>query len=55
VLGHSNLAITQVYVKTVAEEPEDPGLAAAEDAFLPKGGKRRRVKKPTTEQMPLIK
>ena len=53
-LGHSSLAITQVYVKSVGEDREDPGLAAAEAAFLPKGGKARRVKKPAGEQMALL-
>lgn len=51
VLGHSNLAVTQVYVRSVAEDPADNGLAAAEDAWLPKGARRRRVKKSAGEQM----
>lgn len=52
-LGHSSLAVTQIYVHSVAMDPEDQGLDAAEQAFLPKGGKRRRAKRSAGEQLPL--
>lgn len=50
--GHSSLAVTQIYVQQVLEDPEDPGGAEAAQELLPKGARRRR-KKPAGEQMAL--
>ena len=41
-LGHSSLAVTQIYSQEVLEEPEDPGGEAAARALLPTGKRRRR-------------
>jgi len=35
VLGHSSIAITQIYADTVADQPQDPGAAAAAAALHP--------------------
>lgn len=51
-LGHSSLAVTQVYSQTVLEQPEDPGGEAAAEALLPKG--RRRKRQPVVEQRKLL-
>jgi len=51
-LGHSSLAVTQIYSQQVLEEPEDPGGEAAAEALLPKGRRRRR--KPAAEQGKLL-
>lgn len=52
-LGHSNIAVTQIYSETVLEDPEDPGGDAAAEALLPKGARRRRKESPG-EQMELL-
>ena len=41
-LGHSSLAVTQIYSQTCLEDPEDPGGEAAAEALLPKGPARKR-------------
>lgn len=51
-LGHSSLAVTQIYLMTVLDDPEDKGAAAAVEALMPKG-KRRRRREPAPEQMPM--
>lgn len=53
VAGHSSLAVTQIYVQEVLEDPEDPGAAAAAAELLPKGLRRRRRRKEAAEQMAL--
>lgn len=53
-LGHSSLAVTQVYTQTVLDDPVDQGGQGAADELLPKG-KYRRKKKPAGEQLPLVK
>lgn len=53
-LGHSSLAVTQIYSTTVLEDPEDPGGEAAAMALLPKGKKRRQRKEPGAEQGRLL-
>jgi len=52
-LGHSSLAVTQIYSTTLLEDPEDPGGQAAAMELLPKGGRRRR-KGPEIEQGRLL-
>ena len=52
-LGHSSLAVTDIYLRTVHEDPEDPGGQAAAEALLPRG-KRRRQRKPAGEQSKLL-
>ncbi len=54
-LGHSSLAVTQVYTQTVLDDPVDQGGQAAAEELLPRGGKYRRKKKPVGEQLPLVK
>ncbi|TEU13007.1 MAG: hypothetical protein E3J25_06445 [Anaerolineales bacterium] len=49
-LGHSNLAITQIYIKTVLEDPEDPGGQDAADELMPSQRRRRPKKPPPPEQ-----
>lgn len=49
VLGHSSIAVTQIYADKVLEDPEDPGLAAAAAALRP-GQRRRRLAKPKPAQ-----
>jgi integrase len=53
VLGHSSIAVTQIYADRVLEDPEDPGLAAAAAALRP-GQRRRRPAKPKPEQPSLL-
>ena len=53
-LGHSSLAVTQIYSTTVLEDPEDPGGEAAAMALLPKGKRRRRKREPVAEQGKLL-
>jgi len=53
-LGHSSLAVTQIYSTTVLEDPEDPGGEAAAAALLPKGRRRRRKAAPDAEQGKLL-
>lgn len=52
-LGHSSLAVTQIYCQVCHEEPEDPGGSAAAEALLPKGEMRRR-RRPAGEQERLL-
>lgn len=52
-LGHSSLAVTQIYSQTCLEDPEDPGGKAAAAALLPTGDVRRR-RKPAGEQGTLL-
>lgn len=49
-LGHSSLAVTQIYVESALTNPEDRGGQAAADELLPKGRVRRK-KKPVGEQL----
>jgi integrase len=42
-LGHSSLAVTEIYVHRVLQDPEDPGAADAARALMPT---RRRPSKP---------
>jgi len=42
--GHSTLAVTQIYVQEVCEEPEDRGGDAAAMELMPKGKRRRKAK-----------
>jgi integrase/recombinase XerD len=49
-LGHSSLAVTQVYTMTTLDDPVDVGGQAAAESLLPKG-KVRRKKKAVGEQM----
>lgn len=51
-LGHSSLAVTQIYSQVVLEDPEDPGGEAAARALLPKN-RRRKPAKPKQEALPL--
>lgn len=51
--GHSTLAVTQIYVQEVCEDPEDRGGQAAAMALLPKGSRRRRTE-PAAEQGRLL-
>jgi len=53
-LGHSSLAVTQIYSQQVLEDPEDPGGEAAAQELLPKGRRRRRKREPLAEQMTLL-
>jgi site-specific recombinase XerD len=53
-LGHSNLAVTMIYTKSVLEDPEDPGGDAAARALMPKGKRRRRKKEAAGEQGRLL-
>jgi hypothetical protein len=39
--GHSSLAVTQIYVQRVLEDPEDPGGEDAAHELLPKGAEGR--------------
>lgn len=48
--GHSSLAITDIYTRTVLEDPEDDGLQDAAAALLPSQSRRRRQKPPPPEQ-----
>lgn len=41
-LGHSSLAVTQIYIQTVCTDPRDPGGQDAASALLPKSGRRKR-------------
>ena len=50
-LGHSSLAVTQIYSQTVLEDPEDPGGDAAADALLPKGPRRPPRPQPKQERL----
>lgn len=52
-LGHKNIATTQIYVDTVVVDPVDEGGNAAARFLMPKGGKRRRAKEAPGEQLPL--
>jgi len=52
-LGHSNVATTQIYTQQVLDDPADPGADAAAAALLPKG-KPRRKRTPPAEQAPLL-
>lgn len=51
-LGHSSLAVTQIYSQIVLEDPEDPGADAAAAALLPT--QRRPVKHPAPTQDRLL-
>jgi hypothetical protein len=42
-LGHSSLAVTQIYSQRVLNDPEDPGGTDAAEFLLPKGPERRPV------------
>jgi len=53
-LGHSSLAVTQIYSQQVLEDPEDPGGDAAAQALLPKGERRRRRRQPPATQERLL-
>lgn len=46
VAGHSTLAVTQIYVGEVCEDPSDPGAAAAARALMPKGRRHRKERAP---------
>lgn len=41
-LGHSSLAVTQIYSTTILEDPEDAGGESAAQELMPKGARRRR-------------
>ncbi len=51
-LGHSSLAVTQIYASRVLDDPVDKGGQAAAEELLPKSKYRRR-QKPAGEQLPL--
>lgn len=51
-LGHSSLAITQIYSQNVLEDPEDPGGEAAAGALLPRGPYRRRRRRDRAAEQP---
>ncbi len=51
-LGHSSLAVTQIYSQVVLEDPEDPGGEAAARALLPKN-RRRKPAQPRQEALGL--
>jgi len=51
-LGHSSLAVTQVYTQTVLDDPVDRGGQGAAEELLPKGKYRRR-KGLDARQLPL--
>jgi site-specific recombinase XerD len=53
-LGHSSLAVTQIYSVTVLEDPEDPGGEAAARALLMSKGKRGRKAQQPAEQKQLM-
>jgi integrase len=53
-LGHSSLAVTQIYSQTLLEDPEDEGGDAAAMELMPKGNRRRRKKEPPAEQGRLL-
>lgn len=50
VLGHSSIAVTQIYSQTVLEDPEDPGAADAAAQWMPSQRRRRKAKLPKPEQ-----
>jgi integrase len=50
-LGHSSLAVTQIYSQTCLEDPEDPGADAAAAALIPKGDRKRKRAKPVQEAL----
>jgi len=49
-LGHSSLAVTQIYSEIVLEDPEDPGGDQAAQALLPTGPRRRRCRPQPTQE-----
>lgn len=51
-LGHSSLAVTQIYLENAHTDPQDPGGDAAAAALMPKR-KRGRPKKQPPEQLEL--
>ena len=51
-LGHSSLAVTQIYAATVLDDPKDKGAAGAVEALLPTQ-RRRRGARPEAEQIGL--
>jgi hypothetical protein len=52
-LGHSSLAVTQVYTQVVLDDPADQGGDAAAAELLPKGKKRRKKQPPQPAQLAL--
>jgi integrase/recombinase XerD len=53
-LGHSSLAVTQIYTAAVLDDPDDQGIHAAERAFMPAGKKRRQKQPPAAQQQQLL-
>jgi len=43
-LGHSSLAVTQIYTDRVLDDPDDPGIKAAAMALMPTGQQRKRAR-----------
>jgi len=52
-LGHSSLAVTQIYAATVLDDPKDKGAKGAVEALLPTQKRKRLAKPPKADQMPL--
>lgn len=52
-LGHSSLAVTQIYATTILTDPEDKGAAAAVEALMPTGKPKRRRKAAPENQIPM--
>jgi integrase len=52
--GHSSLAVTQIYVTEVLDDPDDPGSDDRARALLPGGKRRRRKVEPKAEQEQLL-
>jgi integrase len=48
--GHSTLAVTQIYIDEVCEEPRDEGGEAAAQKLMPKGKRRPRPTPPSPQQ-----
>lgn len=53
-LGHSSLAVTQIYSTTVLEDPEDPGGDAAAQALFPRSKRRKKAADPPAQQGKLL-
>lgn len=51
--GHSSLAVTQIYISEVAEDPSDPTGDARARALMP-GGRRGKREEPAPEQSELF-
>lgn len=52
-LGHSSLAVTQIYLQETVDTPTDPGGAAAAETF--RAGKRGRKAKPQADDVATLK